>query len=87
MPLTGISVPQHLLPSQVRALVDAVHTGLVRTCHVPEDDRFQLITRFAADDMIWNPSFGGVARTRDASMVEIIFLRGRTADQKRALYR
>lgn len=37
--------------------------------------------------MILNPSFSGVARTKDASIVEITFLQGRTDDQKRALYR
>lgn len=87
MPLTRLSVPQHLPATQVRALADAVQTGLVSTCKVPEDDRFQLINRFAADDMILNPTFGGMARTADASIVEITFLEGRSNDQKRALYR
>jgi phenylpyruvate tautomerase PptA (4-oxalocrotonate tautomerase family) len=87
MPLSRISVPQHLPRAQVRALADAVQAGLVSTCKVPVDDHFQLVTRFAADDMILNPTFGGMARTLDASVVEIIFLQGRTGDQKRALYR
>ena len=87
MPLTRISVPQHLATSQVKALAEAVQTGLVQTCKVPVDDCFQLITRFAAEDMNLNPVFGNMARTRDASVVEITFLHGRTDDQKRALYR
>ena len=87
MPLTRISVPQHLATSQVKALAEAVQTGLVQTCNVPVDDCFQLITRFAAEDMNLNPVFGNMARTRDASVVEITFLHGRTDDQKRALYR
>ena len=87
MPLTRLSVPHHLTPSQVRALADAAQTGLVQTCKVPVDDCFQLITRFAPEDMNLNPSFGNMARTRDASVIEITFLQGRTDDQKRALYR
>ena len=87
MPLSRISVPQHLSTTQVKALADAVQAGLVSTCKVPVEDHFQLITRFAADDMILNPTFGGMARTVDASIVEITFLQGRTDDQKRALYR
>lgn len=87
MPLTQISVPQHLPTQRARALADAVHTGLVNTCNVPNDDRFQLITRFAAEDMLLNPTFGGMARTADASVVEILFLEGRSHDQNRALYR
>ena len=87
MPLTKISVPQYLAASRVRALADAVQTGLVSTCNVPSDDCFQLINRFAADDMVLNPTFGGMARTNDASVVEITLLQGRSDDQKRALYR
>ena len=87
MPLSRISVPQHLPTSRVLALADAVQAGLVSTCRVPPDDYFQLISRLAVVDMILNPTFGGVARTADASIVEITFLQGRTDDQKRALYR
>lgn len=87
MPLARISIPAHLPPQHVRALADAVHQGLVETCHVPPDDRFQLISRFAADMMLWNPSFPDVTRTADACVVEITFLQGRSDDQKRALYR
>jgi hypothetical protein len=57
MPLARISVPAHLSADRVRALADAVHGGLVTTCNVPVDDHFQLITRFAPDAMIINPTF------------------------------
>ena len=87
MPLTRLSVPTHLPPMQVKALADAVQTGLVSTCNVPVDDCFQLITRFDAGDMNLNPTFGGMQRTADASIVDITLLHGRTDDQKRALYR
>ena len=87
MPLARISVPTHLSAERVQALADAVHGGLVATCNVPVDDHFQLITRFAPDAMIINPTFPDVHRTADASIVEIHFLRGRTDAQKAALYR
>ncbi|MDO8286207.1 MAG: tautomerase family protein [Rhodoferax sp.] len=87
MPLARISIPAHLPAPQARALADAVHRGLVETCRVPPDDRFQLISRFAADMMLWNPSFPDVTRTADACVVEITFLQGRSDEQKRALYR
>lgn len=87
MPLARISVPAHLSAHQVRQLADAVHAGLVQTCQVPEDDRFQLITAFAPGTMIIHPTFPDVTRSADASIVEITFLQGRTDEQKRALYR
>jgi phenylpyruvate tautomerase PptA (4-oxalocrotonate tautomerase family) len=87
MPLARLSVPMHLPAQRVKALADAVHAALVATCNVPEDDRFQLISRFPAEAMIINPTYPDANRTVDASIVEITFLRGRTDDQKRKLYR
>jgi hypothetical protein len=86
MPLTRISVPQHLRPEKIRALADAVHAGLTGTCNVPDKDRFQLVTRFEAGMMILDPTYLGVTRTGDACVVEILFLKGRTQDQKRRLF-
>lgn len=87
MPLTKISVPKHLTQKQVRALAAAVQDGLVKTCHVPPNDLFQLISRFEFDEMILDPHFGGVTRSKDACVIEVVFLLGRTDDQKRALFR
>lgn len=87
MPLTRISAPSHLAFGQVKALAQAVHEGLVQTCNVPVDDLFQLISRHDREAMILHPTFGGVNRTSDACIVEVTFLRGRTDDQKRRLFR
>ena len=87
MPLARISVPALLSLEKVQAIADAVHDGLVQTCNVPIDDRFQLVTRFAPELMILNPTFGNVSRSSAASVVEITFLRGRTDEQKLSLYK
>ena|SRR5882724_4745180 len=87
MPLVRISVPVHLAKERVRALADAVHAALVQTCQIPMKDRFQLITCFANQDMIIDPTFPDVERSADASIVEILFLDGRDGEKKRSLYR
>ena len=51
MPLTKISAPKHLSSNQVQALAAAVQDGLVKTCNVPPDDLFQLISRFDSEDI------------------------------------
>jgi phenylpyruvate tautomerase PptA (4-oxalocrotonate tautomerase family) len=71
----------------LQALAAAVQEGLVQTCGVPPDDLFQLLSRFEPEDMIIDPSFGGVVRSDSACIVEITFLSGRSDEQKRALYR
>jgi phenylpyruvate tautomerase PptA (4-oxalocrotonate tautomerase family) len=87
MPLTKISAPRHLSSNQVQALAAAVQDGLVKTCNVPPNDLFQLISRFDSEEIILDPHFGGVNRSKDACVIEVVFLLGRTDDQKRALFR
>jgi phenylpyruvate tautomerase PptA (4-oxalocrotonate tautomerase family) len=86
MPLVKIHVPAHLADAKARALADAVHSALVATCDVPQADRFQLITRYAETARSIDPVFPNLSRTPDASVVEIALRRGRTDEQKRALY-
>lgn len=37
--------------------------------------------------MILDPHFGGVNRSKDACVIEVVFLLGRSDDQKRSLFR
>jgi len=87
MPLARLSVPSHLAPARIRALADAAHEGLVETCGVPPNERFQIISTYAPEMMLIDPTFPDLARTPDASIIEILFLEGRTVDQKRDLFR
>ncbi|MEM8531549.1 MAG: tautomerase family protein [Chloroflexota bacterium] len=87
MPLTRISAPKHLPFEMVKSLAEAAQDALVTTCNVPPKDLFQLILRFETEEMILDPTFGGVNRSQDACIIEIIFLQGRTDDQKRHLFR
>ena len=87
MSLIRISVPKHLPYVKVKALAEGMQNALVSTCNVPVNELFQLITRFNSKEMILDPSFGGVNRSSDPCIVEVTFLRGRTDDQKRQLFR
>ena len=87
MPIARISVPADLAPDKIRALADAVHEGLVETCGVAPNDRFQLVSTYAPEMMFIDPTFPDVSRTPEASIIEILFLEGRTIDQKRQLFR
>lgn len=87
MPLARLSVPTHLPSKKIQVLADAVHNGLVVTCNVPTDDRFQLITKFSPESMNLNLTFGGVNRSSDALIIEITFLSGRTDEQKSNLFK
>jgi Tautomerase enzyme len=87
MPLARLSVPSCLAPEKIRALADAVHEGLVETCGVPHNERFQFVAAYAPEMMFIDPTFPNVTRTPEASTIEILFLEGRTIDQKKLLFR
>lgn len=87
MPLVRLDVPVHLPEHRIRGLADAVHVALVATANVPEADRFHVITRHAAPDLVISPDFLDIDRSREAAIIQVIFRQGRTPDQKRALYR
>ena len=63
MPLARLSVPAHLAPAKIRALADAAHEGLVETCGVPPNERFQLVSTYAPEMMFIDPTFP-IARAR-----------------------
>jgi phenylpyruvate tautomerase PptA (4-oxalocrotonate tautomerase family) len=87
MPLSRLSVPVHLPPSRIRALADAVHESLVETCGVEPHNRFQLVSTYTPRTMFIDPTYGDVKRTPDGSIIEILLLEGRSAEQKRNLFR
>jgi phenylpyruvate tautomerase PptA (4-oxalocrotonate tautomerase family) len=87
MPLSRLSVPAHLPPARIRALADAVHESLVETCGVEPNNRFQLVSTYPSRMMLIDPTYGGMKRTPDGSIIEILLLAGRTAEQKRNLFR
>jgi hypothetical protein len=86
MPLARISVPSLLSPAKVRALSDAVHQGLVTTCDVPDKNRFQLVSSYPSASMILDPTFPSFRRSAEACVIEILFLEGRTTEQKSRLF-
>lgn len=86
MPLIKVYAPKHLPSVRVKAFADAVQDGLVKTCKVPPNDLFQLISRFEQEAMILDRDFGNVVRSADACIAEITFLTGRTDEQKRSLF-
>jgi phenylpyruvate tautomerase PptA (4-oxalocrotonate tautomerase family) len=64
-----------------------VHRALVQTIDVPAADRFQVIHVQPSADLIYDPSYLDIARTEDFVAVRITLRRGRSLEQKRALYR
>ncbi len=87
MPLVRIDVPANLDASYRRSVSDAVHRALVEVVGIPPADRFHVIGAHGPEDLIFDPSYLGVARTPGFIAVHITLRRGRAPEMKRALYR
>jgi len=87
MPLVRIDLP-HALPADRRGPVigQAVHAAMVETIAVPADDRFQVIVGHSPAALVMDPHFPGTERPENPFIIQITLRRGRSDDQKRALY-
>lgn len=85
MPLVRISVRPETPASFRHAIAEGVHRALVEVVGIPPDDRFQLIS--AAEERIYDRSYGGISRSDDVVFVQITLVRGRPPEKKQALYR
>ena len=67
-------------------LMHAVQQALVATCAVPPDDCFVTLQAQPAEQFLFHPHFGGVQRSAQRVLAEVLLLGGRSAGQKRAFY-
>jgi phenylpyruvate tautomerase PptA (4-oxalocrotonate tautomerase family) len=75
-------------PDRLGALGRAVHDALVETIGIPPDDLFQVLTGYdGTNGTLRYGGFPGVRRDDDIVYVAITLRSGRTAAQKKALYR
>jgi len=86
MPLVKIYTRKNKTDAELRAIADGVHDALVAQANVPVDDRFQILNRLERDQIVADPSYGGVGRSEDVVIVEITLNVGRTVEIKKNLY-
>jgi 4-oxalocrotonate tautomerase len=87
MPLVRISLPSGKSDSYRAAIGNQVYQAMRETLAIPEGDRFQVITEHNATQLVADPDFMGMQRSADFILIQIFLSRGRTTEQKQALYR
>jgi 4-oxalocrotonate tautomerase len=86
MPLVRIAMRQGKPAQYRRAIADGVHAAMVEAANVPPLDRFQILTEHMPEDLIYDASYLGIARTDDIVMIQIV-LNQRPTNVKLALYK
>lgn len=87
MPLVRIDLPAGKPAGYHSAVGDVIYAAMLETLNVPKDDRFQIITEHASADLVIDPTYLGIHRSKDALIIQITLNEGRTVEMKRAFYK
>lgn len=86
MPFVRVSLPQQLTDAQIRHVSDSIHHSMVATFNVPQDDRFQVVSRHPPQEIVCAPSYLGIAHTERVVFIQITCNEGRSLEMKKALF-
>ena len=86
MPLVRVDVLEGRSPEELAAIGDGVHRALVEAIGIPPQDRFQVLNRHAAERLVFDRHYLGIARTDGVVFVQITMSVGRSLEQKRNLF-
>ena len=88
MPLVRIDVNKDTPAERIRAVSQAVYNAMVEIANVPLHDRFQVVTRHAADEIIYpEEGYLGIEYTRDLIIIQVTWVSGRSTDVKKRFYK
>ncbi|MDR6376146.1 tautomerase family protein [Paraburkholderia caledonica] len=86
MPLVRIDLVSGKSSEYRTALADEVYKAMTGTMNVPENDRFMVINEHKDYNLVADPAYLGIQRTRDVVFVQITLNAGRTVEVKKAFY-
>lgn len=87
MPLVRFDVPRGKSPEYRRALNEVVYEAMIKTINVPANDRFQIFTEHAPEELVVDRTYLGIERTADCVLIQVFLNEGRTTEMKKAFYR
>jgi 4-oxalocrotonate tautomerase len=88
MPLVRIDIGHAATPELAQIISEVVYAAMIEIAKVPQHDKFQIITRHAAEQLIY-PSEGylGIDYTPGIIFIQVFWVAGRSTDVKKAFYR
>ncbi len=86
MPLVRIDVLETRSEEDLAAIGDGVHRALVEAIGIPEQDRFQVLTRHSESELVFDRHYLGISRTAGIVFVQVTMSSGRTLEQKKSLF-
>jgi 4-oxalocrotonate tautomerase len=88
MPLARIDISKNASDELIRIVSEAVYRAMVEVANVPAHDKFQVINRHAADEMIYpQEGYLGLNYTPGLIIIQVTWVGGRSTDVKKEFYR
>lgn len=87
MPLVRFDVPRGKSSEYRRTLGEVVYEAMIKTINVPANDRFQIFTDHAPEELVVDRTYLGIERTADCVLIQVFLNEGRTTEMKKAFYR
>jgi 4-oxalocrotonate tautomerase len=87
VPLARIDVSKDAPAERIRAVGEAIDGAMVEIANVPVHDKFQVVTRHAADEIIYpKEGYLGLTYTDDLILIQITWVGSRSTDVKKKFY-
>jgi phenylpyruvate tautomerase PptA (4-oxalocrotonate tautomerase family) len=88
MPLARIDLSENAPPERIKIVSEAIYSAMVEIANAPLNDKFQVVTRHAADEIIYpKEGYLGVTYTGDLILIQIAWLGGRSTEVKKKFYK
>ena len=87
MPLVRIDLIKGKPAAFRKQVGEIVYAAMRETINVPIDDKFQIITEHAAEELNIADGYLGNSYTADIILIQITMNAGRTVEMKKALYK
>jgi 4-oxalocrotonate tautomerase len=88
MPLARIDVSSDTPPERIKVVSEAIYSAMVEIANVPLHDKFQVVTRHAADEIIYpKEGYLGLTYTGDFILIQITWIGGRSIEVKKKFYK
>ena len=88
MPLVRIDLSKDAPIERVRIVSQAIYGAMTEIANVPVDDKFQIITRHSADEIIYpEEGYLGITYSPDIIIIQVTWVAGRSTEVKKQFYR
>ena len=88
MPLVRIDLNKDTPAERIRVVSQAVYGAMTDIANVPINDKFQIVTRHSADEIIYpDEGYLGIKYSPDLIFIQVTWVGGRSTDVKKQFYR